>query len=81
MCKPLTARPDIAEFQAAILQENAARKRPRPVCPDCGWPFQTADRHPLFRKRCWSCGEGLSARVLRHLIRRLRRRTVRRLAN
>jgi len=47
---------DRDELRKIILQRNAARARPRPVCPGCRLPFFASERDWLFADFCSTCG-------------------------
>ena len=66
--------PDEDALYNAVLcrlrRENAAKCIPVPVCSTCGFPVSKADRDPLFKRRCSTCG----CRHVDKLLRRPRRR-------
>jgi hypothetical protein len=63
---------------AELRAENAARRKPRPLCRRCRFPIHPDDAGELFPNRCSSCDiRKLGELVHRAVRRRGRRRTIR----
>ena len=58
------------DMQAYLLKQNAARKRPRPLCDKCGAICGESDVDWLFAHLCSTCGARRLERLIRRIIRR-----------
>jgi hypothetical protein len=73
-----TAESSREEVLAFLYERNATLRRPRPICRDCRYPFDSStEGSDLYRHTCETCGVRRLDRIVRRLIRRHgRRKTV-----
>lgn len=78
--EPPTAESSREEVLAFLYERNAARARPRPICPKCRYPFAAGDADVdgdggmLRRELCSTCESRWLDKILRGLRRRYGRK-------